>query len=404
MSNSYSTRELFLKIMNFEPCKRTLKWEFGYWIGALERWYQEGFEKVSGYEKGLKYGDAIQGPGHPHGSYSWSGTLPDMEADIHRTFKFDKGVALVPYNYWIFPRFEKKVLSEDEKYIEYFDTDGVRKKEYKDKSSMPMFLEFPVKDRKSWERVKEERFSTDSINKRFIGNRKSFTGKSGNLKEPLGILDEPAGFFGSLRWLIGENSLFLLYYDDPGLIKDILGHLCNLWILIAEELTADIEFDTCIFWEDMSGRQGSLISPAAFKEFMAPCYKKIINFLKSRKIKYFSVDTDGNLKDLIPLFLEAGVNSMYPFEQQAGNDLQKIRKSYPELRIMGGINKMAISGNKEAIDKELKKIPALIEEGGFIPFIDHLVPPDISWNNFKYYRSKLNQIIDSTGILAKRNS
>ena len=51
--------------MSFEPCPRTLKWEFGYWIGSLDRWYQEGLNKVEGYQYDLKYGDAIQGPGHP---------------------------------------------------------------------------------------------------------------------------------------------------------------------------------------------------------------------------------------------------------------------------------------------------------------------------------------------------
>lgn len=402
MSNSDSTKELFLKIMNFEPCPRTLKWEFGYWIGTLNRWYQEGLNKVEGYQFDLKYGDAIQGPGHPQGSYSWSGQISKPESDVHNYFDFDKEWALVPYNYWIFPRFEKRIINEDKKYIEYFDTDGVKKKEYKDKSSMPMFLEFPVKNRNDWERIKEERFNFNSIDKRFIGDKDNFIKKSKSIDKPLGILDEPVGFFGSLRWLIGENSLFMLYYDDPKLLKDIVEHLCDLWILIAENLTSGIEFDIGVFWEDMSGRQGSLISPAIFKEFMTPCYKKLINFLKSKKIKYFNVDTDGNLSGLIPLFLEAGINSMYPFEQQAGNDLVELRKKFTELRMMGGINKIALAGDKDSIDKELKKIPIMIEQGGYIPYVDHLVPPDVSWNNFKYYRTRLNEIINSTKVLFQK--
>jgi hypothetical protein len=402
MAENESAKELFLKIMNFEPCERTLKWEFGYWIGAIERWYQEGFKKTSGYDGDLVYGDAIQGPGHPQGSYSWSGKLPKPESDLNHFFNFDSEWSLVPYNYWIFPRFEKIVLREDEKYIEYFDTDGVRKREYKNKSSMPMFLEYPVKNRNDWERVKEERFNFNSLDERFMGNKEDFIKKSKNRKKPLGILDEPAGFFGSLRWLIGEDSLFLLYHDDPGFIKDILGYLCDFWIAASENLSFETEFDIGVFWEDMSGRQGSLIGPDTFKEFMAPCYRKLISYLKSRGIKYFNVDTDGNLDGLIPLFLEAGVNSMYPFEQQAGNDLVNIRKKYPELRIMGGINKRALAGNKNSIDKELEKIPFLIKKGGYIPYVDHLVPPDVSWDNFKYYRERLNEIIDSTEVLGKK--
>ena len=61
---------------------------------------------------------------------------------MHSYFKFDSEWTLVPYNYWIFPKFEKKILYEDDKYIEYIDTNGIKQREYKDKSSMPMFLEF----------------------------------------------------------------------------------------------------------------------------------------------------------------------------------------------------------------------------------------------------------------------
>lgn len=400
MLKSDSTKELFLKIMGFEPSPRTLKWEFGYWIGTIERWYSEGLKRVVGYKKNMKYGDAIQGPGHPQGSPSWSGKISEHDSDVHNYFNFDKEWACIPYNYWIFPSFEKRILNEDEKYIEYFDTDGIRKKEYKDKSSMPMFLEFPVKNRNDWEKVKEERFNSDSISKRFMGNENDLIGKFKDMDKPLGILDEPTGFFGSLRWLIGEDSLFILYHDDPALIRDILKHFCNLWLSMAEYLASKIEFDVAVFWEDMSGRQGSLISPSTFREFMTPHYQKIIKFLKSKGIKYFNVDCDGNLKGLIPLFLEAGINSIYPFEQQAGNNLLEIRNNYPELRMMGGINKMALAGNKTSIDEELKKIPVLVKQGGYIPYIDHLIPPDISWSNFEYYRTKLNEIIDSTKVLS----
>jgi uroporphyrinogen-III decarboxylase len=196
-----------------------------------------------------------------------------------------------------------------------------------------------------------------------------------------------------------RKNLFIYFYDEPNLIKDILSHLCELWISIAEELTSKIEFDIAVFWEDMSGKQGSLISPVTFREFMSPLYKKLIVFLKSKKIKYFNVDSDGYVGQLIPLFLEAGINSMYPFEQQAGNDLIEIRKKFPDLRMLGGFDKNSLYKGKEYIDKELEKMAFLIRQGGYIPYADHLIPPNCSWENFKYYREKLRKIIDSTKVL-----
>ncbi len=40
----------------------------------------------------------------------------------------------------------------------------------------------------------------------------------------------------------------------------------------------------------------------------------------------------------------------------------------------------------------------MIKKGGYIPFIGHAVLPGVNWENFKYYREKLNKIINSTPV------
>lgn len=400
MTENISTRELFLKILNFEPCDRTLKWEMAYWGGTLKRWYQEGLPKIKGLPDDIAYGKGIGGPGRIVGA-SWGNQTSLCDYDVGNYFKFDEGYILLPYNSWIFPFFDKKVISEDDNHTEMWDVDGIRKKIMKDSSSMPFFLDWPVHNKKEWEKVREERFNLDTIDKRWVANQENFIREMKNRTRPLLIFDAPIGFFGSLRELIGVENLFLLYYDEPELVHSILDHLCNLWISIAEELTSKIDFDMASFWEDMSGKQGSLISPKTFKEFLTPRYKKIINFLKSKGIKYFLVDTDGKTDELISLFMDAGINAMLPFEQQAGNDLIDIRKKCPKLIMFGGFDKNALYRGKELIDRDLEKMPLLISKGGYIPFADHDIPPNSSWENFKYYRNKLNDIICSTKILGK---
>ena len=68
--------------------------------------------------------------------------------------------------------------------------------------------------------------------------------------------------------------------------------------------------------------------------------------------------------------------------------------------MIGGINKKSLALDKDSIDRELEKMDFLISRGGYIPYVDHLVPPDVSWNNFKYFRNRLNSIIDNTKILS----
>jgi uroporphyrinogen decarboxylase len=393
-------RELFLKIINFESCDRTLKWEFAYWGGTLNRWYKEGLTRTKGSYREYSYGDCVLGPGClGNNSLNYNINFWTRDLDVHRYFGFDECITQLPYFYWLYPYFKRKIIYEDDNYIELIDCDGIRKKILRDNSSMPFWLEWPVKNKEDWENIKQERLSLDSINKRFIGDIDIISKNIKKSNALRGIFDTPVGFFGSLRSLIGEVKLYLMYYDNPSLLKDILGHLCNLWLSMAEELTSKIDFDLAIFWEDMAGKQGSLISPAMFKEFLSPYYKRLIGFLKSRGIKYFSVDCDGKVDELIPLFIEAGINIMYPFERQAGNDLIAIRKKYPGLGIIGGFDKNSLYNGKEYIDKELDAISWLIKQGGYIPFADHAIPPNSSWENFKYYRNKLNDIIHLNKVL-----
>ena len=400
MTKNISVRELFLKIMNFEPCDRTLNWELAYWGGTLKRWYEEGLPKIKGLPDGVTHGKGIGGPARIVGQ-SWGAQTPLWDYDVSSHFNLDEGFNLAPYYYWIFPFFDKEVISEDKTHLEIIDSDGIRKKVLKDDSSMPFFIEWPVRNRNDWEKVKEERFNLDTINNRWVSDREKYTEEIKNDNKPRLILDAPLGFFGSLRELIGAEKLFLLFYDDPKLIHDILDHLCDLWISMAEELTSSIDFDMAVFWEDMAGKQGPLISPSTFREFQIPRYKKIINFLKSKGVEHFLVDTDGKTEELIHLFLEVGINTIIPFEQQADNDLNDIRKKYPDLRIFGGFDKNALYKGREFIDKELEKMPYLISKGGFIPFADHDIPPNSPWENFNYYRHKLNDIVYSTKVLGK---
>ena len=75
-------------------------------------------------------------------------------------------------------------------------------------------------------------------------------------------------------------------------------------------------------------------------------------------------------------------------------DLVELRKTYPKLGLMGGMNKRNLSRGRQVIDAELEyKIPFMLPRGGFIPFCDHQVPPDVPWENFRHYRQKLNSMI-----------
>jgi uroporphyrinogen decarboxylase len=146
----------------------------------------------------------------------------------------------------------------------------------------------------------------------------------------------------------------------------------------------------------MCYKNGPLISPAMFAKFMLPFYQRLTGFFRDHNIRIVFVDTDGNCWKLIPCFLEGGVTGLYPFEANAGMDVAAVRKAFPRLQMIGGIDKLEVIKGPSAIDAELdRKVAPILSQGGFIPTIDHLVPPDVSWANFSYFRAQLNAAIES---------
>jgi uroporphyrinogen decarboxylase len=143
----------------------------------------------------------------------------------------------------------------------------------------------------------------------------------------------------------------------------------------------------------MAGRNGSLISPKMVRDFMMPNYRKIRDFASANDIPIISVDTDGKVDELVPIMMENGVNFIYPFEVQAGCDVEDYRSKYPRLGIFGGLDKRALARDKEAIDQELARAARMLPLGGYLPGPDHLVPPDVSWKNYAYFMRGVRDLI-----------
>jgi len=89
---------------------------------------------------------------------------------------------------------------------------------------------------------------------------------------------------------------------------------------------------------------------------------------------------------LIPLLLDAGVDTVWPVERASEVSPQQWRQRFGKtLRIWGGVDKRLLSRGREIVATHLREFIPLIEEGGFIPTVDHTVPPDVSWDDFRTY-------------------
>ena len=404
--------ERFREVMeNFNTGAAAPKWEFGYWGETVDNWYEEGLEKnvypqipeeittptASLYTpcwRSIKTGKLPAGIAVLGGGLYFPTQGFPRDTDIRKTLDMDIGQHLVDVNLMFEPAFETVTVEEDDEFLTYMDLDGVTRKFAKKTGVIPMAVENVITDRKSWEKLKDERIDLKDVSRRFPAHWDALLTSYRNRDYPLVIGGYPYGFFGTQAHLMGYEHLFYNYTDDPGLVHDISSTFADLWIAVYEGVLAQTSVDMAVIWEDMSSGSGSMVSPAMIREFMSPYYKKLTSFLKSHGVNTIFIDTDGYCHDLIPVYMEAGITGMYPIEATCGMDVVRVRKEFPELKMMGGIPKMEIRYGKERIDEILKPVKTAYDMGGYIPFGDHLVPPEIHWEEFRYYREQLNAIIE----------
>lgn len=353
-----TARERYLATFSFQPVDRPFVGAVGGWSETGERWKREGWDGSS---------------------------LTDL---FHTDTLLTTGVYYGPI-----PHFEYKVLEENERTRLYVNHEGIVMREFLDyngNSSMPHFVKFPVESEADFEAFCAERLQPD-FEPRAPANWADLVQAFRTRTDPLlDFANRWGGFFGSLRNLLGVQNLCLAFYDNPRLVERMMDQRVEVVLAVTERVLAEVEIDTFGFWEDMGFKTASLLGPEHFRRFMLPRYVKVTQWLRSKGVKHVGVDSDGQVGELIPLWLEAGLDMVWPMEVAAGMDVVALRRQYGQsLNMLGGIDKRAVAVGGQAMRDEVDRVMPAVEAGGYSPQLDHSAPPDISWRNMCEYMEYL---------------
>jgi len=354
-------RQRFLKTLRFQPVDHPPLRVDGPWPDTLQRWYREGLPR---------------------------------DVALHEYF----GTEPMPLAYagpdtGPFPPFTEKIIEEKDNEIIKIDRYGRTVRDFKDHTSMPEWLEFPVKCPEDLRRIMTERFDPDTIDERFPPDwERKLQELNRPDREEIVFLDGGC-YYGRLRNLAGVHVASLLFYDAPELVDEFFERQNVICLEGMKRALPRINADYLGFGEDIAYKTSTLISPAAFRRFLLPRYKKTVDLATSHGIDITWYDSDGNLNPFLPLYFEAGINGFHPCEVAADMDPVHLRARYgPDIRLLGGIDKRALAAGPEAIRKEVEsKVPRITDQGGYIPYVDHSVSSDISLDNYRYYLDVMRQ-------------
>ena len=365
----------FLNNMEYAPVDRVPNWEAGAWPQTAERWQGEGLA-----------------PGDLH--WDWFCGEAVLGMDPREFIRFTGKMI---------PAFDYEELAEDETTVTFRDEKGIVRRALKAGSiggarmSMDNYIGFPVTNRSDWELVKQ-RYPANSP-QRYEPNWETCRVPGWHARQhPLifGPNCSTLGFYWIARELLGFEALSYAWYDQPELMHDILEFWAEFLIEGARPVLAQTTVEYICLSEDLAMKTGPLLSPQTYRTFIYPRLCKVIDFFKGHGVRYICVDTDGNPEALIPMMLDAGVDALWPLERAANQDPIRLRKVFGRsLRLWGGVDKRTLAQGRSAIDQHLKSLQPLIEEGGFIPTVDHTVPPDVSWDNFRYYMERKQLLLEA---------
>lgn len=358
-----NARERYIATMHYQPRDRCPIMDFGFWHETITIWEKYGLPK---------------------------GVNTDAFFGMDPQWLFCGG------NTQLVPGFPEEIL-EDKGETEVVRTgDGAVIERGKFLGSIPRHLDHALKDRASWEKLFKPMLRPDDPGR--FPAEKEWNAAVAEWTRPdrdYPLFIGAGSLYGVPRNWFGLERISEIVYDDRPLFEEIIETMADVTVAVLEKiLGAGVRPEAASMWEDMCYNSGPLLSPKVFKEVLVPHYKRITSTLNRYGVDVIFLDCDGKIDALAPLWLEAGVNTMFPIEIGTwGADPYAFRKQYgKEMLLMGGMDKHILAQSKEAITHEVERLAPLVEEGGFIPMPDHRVPPDVPLDNYIYYVEEIKRV------------
>ena len=356
-----TSRERFSAVLHRQTPDCVPNCDFGYWDETIDAWHDQGLPA-----------DIV------------------THADVEEYLGLE-GVSRhigIPCNAGLCPNFTEEIIEEKGTHLIKRDFEGNLVEVPTTGASIPKYIKYGIETREDWELYKSEHLDPDHPDR--VGDIDAAVRRADDEQLPLFFF--AGSLYGWLRNWMGVENFSIALLTEKEWVEEMMDHLMNLTLTMIDRHLQD-GVDHALWWEDMCYNHGPLCSPALFEELMVPRYRTITDALKAQGIDVNILDCDGKIYELVPGWLRGGINCMFPIEA-AHTDPKVLRDTYgEELLLVGGVDKVQLAKGKDAIDRELEKLRPLVERGGYIPTVDHRIPPDVSYDNYLYYIEKKKDIL-----------
>lgn len=324
------------------------------WAGTIRRWIREGMPAGMDWE-----------------DYFGADKIGVIEVDIT-------------------PRFEEKILEENDRWYIATSKWGVTMKHFKEEDSTPEFLDYRVVDADTWAEAKARMtLEDDRIPWKMLKENFPKWRAEGRWIRAVFWF----GFDVTHSWMMGTENLLIAMMEEPELAEDMFDtYLSRTEALYNRIWDAGYHFDEMFWYDDMGYKGTTFFSPAMYRELLQPYHKRAVKWAHDHGI-VAQLHSCGDIMAIVPDVVATSVDALNPLEVKAGMDVLKLKKEYGDkLVFRGGINAVNWN-NTEAILAEInEKVPILKENGGFIFSSDHSIPNSVSLENMRRIMEEIKRV------------
>ena len=292
-----------------------------------------------------------------------------------------------------FPGYQK-IVREDEKTQDYVDNWGKTVRYWKGQSGTPEHLAFGCETRAIWEQTYKPAYvnRTPPLDPAQI--KANF--KAGREADKWCFLTGLESFEGT-RALMGDEITMIAMAEDPDWVVDVSRTYTDALIAgLDAAMETGITPDGLWIYGDMAYNHGTFCSPGMYRELIWPDHKRLVDWAHERGM-WFIFHTDGDIRDVLDHYVDAGFDCVQPLEAKANMDIREMAPRYGDrLAMFGNIDQTVIGTNdREKVEHEVRsKLEAGKACKGYIFHADHSVPPTVDWSTYQY----VIELLDTYGL------
>lgn len=204
------------------------------------------------------------------------------------------------------------------------------------------------------------------------------------IPDEMKIVATTGGFFLYVWSLMGYAQFCYALVDNEELIARMFHKIGTLVTATAKTMLDHPKVGALWISSDIAYTEGLMTSPAVLRQHFFPWFKQLGAICRAKDMP-FIYHSDGNLWEVIPDLIAAGVNAIHPLEPKAMDPCELKAKVGDKLCLMGHVDLDRLArGTPAEIDAIVKtNIANLAAGGGYCVGSSNTIADFVNFDNYQ---------------------